>query len=141
MDAKARYSEGVYTRKIEALSNPGLAEKIARGISRAGKHKQEWKSVDLNYVVSRFAPGSEPVYQGEKIIFKSLDGKRAVVADVGGGYLRIQDLSKKTSKRLYLNLDGSDGHNYKDANGKTHGKSHDEYQKTTHFRIKKRGEA
>ncbi|MGN0907587.1 MAG: hypothetical protein ACI4NM_10600 [Bullifex sp.] len=140
MDSKGRYSDGVYTRKIEALSDPGLREKIARGIKRASLHKHEWASVDINDIVQKFAPGSFPEYQDEKLIFKSSDGSVAVVADVGGGYLRIQDLSKVTMKRRYLNLDGTDGHNYVDANGKIHGKSKEEYERTTHFRIKKRGE-
>lgn len=63
-----------------------------------------------------------------------------MIADVGGGYLRIQDLSKKTRNAQYLNLDGTDGHNYVSTDGKIHGKDKSTYNTTTHFRIKKREE-
>lgn len=72
--------------------------------------------------------------------FVNDDKTIAVVCDVGGGYLRIQDLTVQTKKELYLNLDGTNGHNYKDSNGKIHGRNDSEYQKATHFRIKKREE-
>ena len=140
MDIKARYSDGVYTRKIAALNNSELNLAIGRGIARAENYKNNWKSVNINTVVNKFAPGSEPEFKNGKIIFKSKDGKYSVVADVGGGYLRIRDLTKNNSKASYLNLDGSDGHNYVGADGKIHGKSKSEYNRTTHFRIKKREE-
>ncbi len=63
-----------------------------------------------------------------------------MIADVGGGYLRIRDLSIKSKKLHYLNLDGSNGHNYVGQDGKIHGKSKAMYNETTHFRIKKREE-
>lgn len=140
MDAKARYTDGVYTRKIEALENLELNMIIAKGIERAQRYKQNWTAVNINDIVERFASGSEPEYKNGKIIFSSEDGKYSVVADVGGGYLRIWDLSKKTSRPQYLNLDGSDGHNYVGPDGKIHGKSKAMYNETTHFRIKKREE-
>ena len=140
MDVKARYSDGVYTRKIAALNNAELNLAIARGIARAEKYKGNWESVNINNVVDRFAPGSDPEFENGKIVFKSKNGKYAVVTDVGGGYLRIRDMTKNSAKASYLNLDGSDGHNYVGTDGKIHGKSKSEYNKTTHFRIKTREE-
>lgn len=140
MDSKARYSDGVATQKIAGLMNQELNKKIANGIQRALKYKNEWASVDINTVVARFAPNASPEYINGKIVFNNNETRIAVVADIGGGYLRIQDKSKQTGDPQYLNLDGSDGHNYKDNNGKIHGKSKSEYNRTTHFRIKKREE-
>ena len=137
MDAKARYSDGVYTRKIAALNDMELNMIIARGIARAQQYKDSWISVNINTVIDRFAPGAAPEYTNGKIVFTSKDGKYAVIADVGGGYLRIQDLSKKTRNAQYLNLDGTDGHNYVGTDGKIHGKDKSTYNTTTHFRIKK----
>ena len=57
--------------------------------------------MDINDVVSAVAPGAKPIIAGGKIIYYSADGTRAVVADVSG-YLRVQDLTKKTRKRQYL---------------------------------------
>lgn len=139
-DAKERYSDGVATRKIEAMADEKLMKKISDGIRRANEHKNEWESVNINDVVEKFAPGAEPIYQNGKISFINDDNTIAVVCDVGGGYLRIQDLTAKTKKKQYLNLDGTNGHNYKDSNGKIHGRNESEYNKATHFRIKKREE-
>ena len=139
-DAKERYSDGVATRKIEAMADEHLMKKIAEGIHRASKHKHEWESVDINDVVEKFAPGAEPVFKDGKISFTNADRTIAVVCDVGGGYLRVQDLSANTKFPQYLNLDGTNGHNYRDSKGKIHGRNKSEYNKATHFRIKKREE-
>ncbi len=140
MDVKAHYSDGVYTRKIVALNNNKLNLAIARGIDRAKKFKDNWLSVNINHVVDKFAQGSDPEFENGKIVFKSKDEKFAVIADVGGGYLRIQDISNKDKQPLYLNLDGTNGHNYVGEDGKIHGRNRAEYNKATHFRIKKREE-
>ena len=139
-DAKERYSDGVYTRKIETMANQDLTNKIAGGIARANTYKHEWKSVNINDVVDKFAPNSEPEYIDGKIYFYNSNKTIAVVTDVGGGYLRIQDLTLNQKRPLYLNLDGTNGHNYKDSKGKIHGRNNSEYNKATHFRIKKREE-
>ncbi len=140
MDAKVRYHDGVVIRKFEALVDEELNNAIEGGIQRAKQFKENWTSVNINDVIAKFAPGSSLVYENGKIIFYSEDGKYSVVTDVGGGYLRIRDLTKNTKKPQYLNLDGSDGHNYVGTDGKIHGKSKEMYNSTTHFRIKKREE-
>lgn len=139
-DAKERYSDGVATRKIEAMADEGLMKKISDGIQRANAHKHDWESVNINDIVESFAPGAEPIYQNGKITFINESNTVAVVCDVGGGYLRVQDLTAQTKKRQYLNLDGTNGHNYRDSNGKIHGRNDAEYNRATHFRIKKREE-
>ena len=139
-DAKERYSDGVYTKKIEAINDPILTELIDRGIRRAATYGKKWESVDINEIVEKFAPGAEPEYKDGKILFYNAERTIAVVADIGGGYLRIQDCTVNQNHRLYLNLDGTNGHNYKDSAGKTHGRSKSEYNRATHFRIKKREE-
>jgi len=139
-DAKERYSDGVVTRKIEAMADTALMHEISKGIQRANTHKADWESVNINDVVEKFAPNAEPEYKDGKISFVNEDKTIEVVCDVGGGYLRIQDLTANTKYPQYLNLDGTNGHNYKDENGKIHGRNNSEYNKATHFRIKKREE-
>lgn len=139
-DAKERYSDGVYTRKIEALADQDLMDKIAGGIHRAREYGKNWESVNINDVVDKFAPGAEPEFVDGKIYFYNSSRTIAVVTDVGGGYLRIQDLTVNQKRPLYLNLDGTNGHNYRDSNGKIHGRNNSEYNEATHFRIKKREE-
>lgn len=96
-----------------------------------------WDTVDINDVVFVVAPGAKPVVVGSKIIYYSADGTKAVVADVSG-YLRVQDLTKKTRKRQYLEQFGDDAYNVVESNGKKRGRSKSEFQKAIHYMIKKR---
>ena len=97
---------------------------------------KDWEEVDINDVVSVIAPGAKPVIVGGKIIYYSSDGTKAVVADVSG-YLRVQDLTKKTKKRQYLDKFGNDAHNVI-VDGKKRGRSKEDFKKVTHYIIKKR---
>ena len=139
-DVKDRYSQGVSTRKIESKADAELLYEIEKGTQRARMHKHEWQAVNINEIVEKFAPGAEPEFSGCKIYFYNEKRTIAVVADVGGGYLRIQDMTVKTKKGLYLNLDRTNGHNFKDEKGKIHGRNPSEYNRATHYRILTRGE-
>ena len=108
----------------------GLYDILILVVSPAGFYR--------DFILRKFIHKS--VLQNGKISFISDDNTIAVVCDVGGGYFRIQDLTAKTKKKQYLNLDGTNGHNYKDSNGKIHGRNKSEYNRATHFRIKKREE-
>ena len=66
------------------------------------------------------------------------DNQISVVADIGGGYLRLQD--KGVLYNLYLDVHGKDVRNYIDANGKQHGRPKSGREALTHFRIKYRSE-
>lgn len=83
------------------------------------------------------ATGAKPIIEGGKIIYYNADKTLAVVADVSG-YLRVQDLTKKTRKRQYLDQYGKNARNIKTASGKTRGRTKDEFQRATHYMIKKR---
>lgn len=136
MDAKTGYSDGVAVNKRNSEENVELSKKIKSGETRKESYQENWQGADINDVVERFAPGASPVHEKGKIIFHSQDGKYEVVADTGGGYLRILD---KTAKQ-YVGLNGEDLHNYTDEQGKQHGRSKTDFRAVTHFKIKKRGE-
>ncbi len=136
-DAKTDYSDAVADRKNEAIRDSMVADLIQQGYARKQEYGEGGEEVDINEVVSAVAPGAKPVIEGGKIIYYSLDGKFAVVADVSG-YLRIQDLTQKTKRRQYLDKRGKDAHNIVDSDGKKHGRSKSEFQKATHYIIKKR---
>ena len=138
MDYKSGYTNGVDERKRQSEADANLADKIQGGKNRSLEHGGNWQEVDIDDVVKKFAPGSTPEHKGGKIVYTNAEGTVAVVADVGGGYLRIQDLTAKTGKLQYLDLDGKDAHNYTDAKGKQHGRSRAQYNAATHFKIKKR---
>lgn len=139
MDSKHDYSTNVSAMKQIADIDPQLAKELNKGADRAQKYHSNWKSVNINDVVDKFAPESTAYQKGGKIIFENADHTIAVVADAAGGYLRIQDLTVKAKRALYLTLDGKNGHNIT-INGKTRGRTTEEYEIATHFRIKKREE-
>ncbi len=138
MDYKSGFTNGVQERKLQSASDANLADKISGGKARASKYGENWQEVDIDDIVKRFAPGSEPVHKDGKMYYCSDSGSVAVVADIGGGYLRIQDLTATTRSRQYLDLNGNDAHNYTDSNGKQHGRNRSQYNAATHFKIKKR---
>ena len=130
-DAKTDYSDAVSAQKDAATRDSMIADLIQQGYARKAEYGAGWDTVDINDVVSVVAPGAKPVVVGGKIIYYSADGTKAVVADVSG-YLRVQDLTKKTRKRQYLDQFGNDAHNVIDGNGKKRGRSKSEFQKATH---------
>lgn len=136
-DAKTDYSDAVSAQKDAATRDSMIADLIQQGYARKAEYGAGWDTVDINDVVSVVAPGAKPVVVGGKIIYYSADGTKAVVADVSG-YLRVLDLTKKTRKRQYLDQFGNDAHNVIDGNGKKRGRSKSEFQKATHYMIKKR---
>ena len=136
MDAKTGYSNSVAVSKSNSDSDQKLAEKIQGGETRKGTYQSNWQRVDINDVVDKFAPGATPVQNNGKIEFRSQDGKYTVVADTGGGYLRIYDNEAK----MYVGLAGENLHNEQDDCGKWHGRSKSDFRAKTHFKIKKRGE-
>lgn len=136
-DAKTDYTNAVNIQKDAATREYVIADVIQQGYARKAEYGTEWETVDINEVVSVVAPGAKPIIEGGKVIYYSQDGTKAVVADISG-YLRVQDLTKRTRKRQYLDQFGKDAHNTVDENGRKTGRSKSEFQRKTHFMIKKR---
>lgn len=67
---------------------------------------------------------------------------KAKIKGKTGGYCRLEDYQYylQTGKHLYLDIDGNDVKNYKDANGKQHGRKKSDFNKITHFKILHREE-
>lgn len=136
MDAKTGYSTMVTGSKSAAAANEELNKKITAGQGRKTTHGANWTSVNINTIVDRFTPGATPELVNGKVKYVSTDGRYEVVADIGGGYLRIFD------NRIghYVDEYGRDVRNYTDNNGKQHGRSKADQKASTHFRILKREE-
>lgn len=131
------YSKSVEEQKEVAEDNKRLEVQIENGKKRSMNYSNEWQEVDINEIIGRFTPGAKPEKINGKIVFTSLDGTRAIIADVGGGYLRIQDLTSNSKKPRYLDINGNDAYNVNE-NGRIRGRTRAEYNKATHFKIKKR---
>lgn len=136
MDAKTGYSTMVSGSKSAAATNEELNKKITAGHDRKEMHSANWTSVNINTIVDRFTPGATPQLVNGKVKYTSSDGRYEVVADIGGGYLRIFD----NHIGSYVDSYGNDVRNYTDDNGKQHGRSKAEQKALTHFRILKREE-
>lgn len=136
MDSKTEYANAVVKSRLLAKTDAELRHKIDAGKKRSLQYSSNWKSVNINEVVDKFAPNGKIDLVKGKLIFTSNDGRYEVVCDIGGSYLRIWDNTLNT----YVGLNGEDLRNCKDTNGKTYGRNPAEREKLTHFRIKKRSE-
>lgn len=136
MDAKTGYSTTVTGTKEAAQTDDALNKKITAGHIRKEEHSSNWTSVNINTIIDRFAPGATPQVVRGKVKYVSSNGRYEIIADIGGGYLRIYD----NLKRCHVDAYGNDVRNYIDDRGKQHGCSPSEQKALTHFRILKREE-
>lgn len=107
-----------------------------KGKAEADKYKSGWKSVNLNYFVKKFAPGTKGTLSknGRKVLYTNKKEGLQVIVDVKGLYCRLRDLNNHT-RRPYLDINGNNANNYTNKNGKTKGRIKEDYEKVTHFRI------
>ena len=140
MDAKTKYTRLVQDVKNEIAKDKAKFDRIKERNRHQEKYKELWEKVNIDEVVEKFAPNSEPVInESGKIIFRSPGSHVQVVCEATIGSLRIQDLDIKNQKKSYLDLDGNRPLNFVE-NGKIRGRTDKEYELATHFRIKKLNE-
>lgn len=136
MDAKRKYTRLVEKVKNDLDQNAIIEKKIRERNRSQEKYRDLWEKVNLDEIVKKFAPGSEPIInENGKIIFRTPGSNIQVVAEATIGSVRIQDLNI-TKGRGYLDLNGKRMNNITE-NGKMRGLSKKEYELKTHFRIKK----
>lgn len=136
-DAKEEYSKRVKKAKDLAQYDLEIANAINEGYKRKTQYGANWEEVDINDVVSLIAPNSTPILSNGKIIYYNSDKTKSVVADISG-YLRVQDLTKVTKHRRYLDKYGNEVYNIVGSNGKIRGRTKNEFRQATHYIIKKR---
>lgn len=139
-DSKSSYSSGVAAQTALAKLDSSLSKKLARAAERAAKFHANWKAVNLNDFIGRFAPGSHANMEGSKITFQTPGSNLRVICDVRGGYCRLQDTSITPERRSYLDINGHNANNKRLPSGKQTGRTQAEYNEVTHFRILKREE-
>ena len=135
-DSKTIYRTTVWEQKKNSFFNSELAKKITSGMKRSFQYKEHWQSVNINSFVEKFTPNPIISVKLGKLYFTSQDGKMAIIADLGGTYCRLADITNP-AKPFYLDINGKDPRNYTDSNGKQHGRSKENRQEITHFRIQK----
>jgi len=143
-DDKEIYHVMVLKQKGLAQNDDKLAKNIQAGCARKEKFSSNWVKVNLNVVVDKFAHGIQPYVNqaGTKIIWSNPDKQIDLVCDVGGGSLRIQDMSVvgKQKRPRYLDLNGHLVKSIPKENGKQRGLTKAEQEALTHFLIMKREE-
>ena len=80
------------------------------------------------------------VIENGKITYTDEKKTVKIVADAGGGYLRVEDLTVSQKPPHYLGINGEEQSNFVNERGKQQGRSKEDFRKATHFRIKKREE-
>lgn len=127
-DSKTKYSTTVSKVKKISSSSKKLSRKLAGGEARAEKYKNGWQGVNLNELIAKVVPNAIVYESNGKIVFSN-GGMYIVIADVVGGYCRIQNLDD-TSENPYMSLNLTPY----DEPPKV------DKERLTHFRIKKREE-
>ena len=103
------------------------------GKESAEKYCKYWSEYSLKDAVSKFI-GEDAVKtetKNGKIIFSNSNSSFDVVYDKTGKYFRIEDIAKK-DKRRYTDMYANDVSNIT-VNGKTRGRTKEEYESATHF--------
>lgn len=136
MDAKGKYTKLVQNVKENIDRDAALKKRIENRNQHQSKNKELWQKVNLDTLVEKFAPNSVPeINDSGKIIFHTPGSNVQLVAEATIGCVRIERLDI-SGQRRYLDLDGVLRNNIT-INGKTRGRTKEEYELATHFRIMK----
>jgi len=126
-DYKSGYSTASSKTKGIASHNSGLKKAQSKAEARSHAYRENWKKVNLNDVVGKFAPGEKPYLDGNKLSYHKFGSDIKIITDPFGGYLRFYSISKDA----YVTMDGRTRKNFKDKA---------EFYKHSHYYILKREE-
>lgn len=94
--------------KNELAKDKAKFDRIKERNRHQEKYKELWEKVNIDEIVKKFAPDSEPVINDSgKIIFRTPGSHIQVVCKATIGSLRIQDLNIKVEENLILILMGN----------------------------------
>ncbi|MGN1118966.1 MAG: minor capsid protein, partial [Oscillospiraceae bacterium] len=119
---------------VQTLTTGGDSGIIKKrtGADRAAEFSKNWQTLSLSEKVSFYGLDLvSPVTPTGKVIYSSDKSPIRIVYDVNGNYFRIVDTTV-SGKGKNLGADGKSALN-KTVNGKTTGRSRDEFQQVTHF--------
>ncbi len=102
-DYKGGYSSNATKMKKQSETNKSLSKIRNNAERRSHMWRGSWQKVNLNDVVNRFTPGATPYNDGGKFIYSN--DRYRIVADIYGGYLRIEDKTLSGRSR-YITIEG-----------------------------------
>ncbi len=140
-DAKHDYQLKGKIQRFRGRFSQKIKDSLNRGKMESQNFKAKWQTVNINDLVAKFTPGAKgiPSLNGRKVYYYNFKTKIRLVADVRGGYVRIEQYKNK-GKRRFLGINGNDESNFINAKGKKQGRSRSDYEEVTHFRILRRDE-
>lgn len=111
------------------------------GKERADQWGANWREVDLEEFIDRWAKDAEITETPQKIKYQTPGSPYIVVVDKTGDYVRLMDtrLPGKQDHSKYVDADGKNIHNVV-VNGKIKGLSRSDWQAATHFKFRKKEE-
>ncbi len=132
---KPAYSE--LAKKFVQSTDEESKDYLEKAKERKQKFKDNWKEVDIDKLVEKFAPhGDAPHMEGNKIVVNDSESHIQIVADPVG-YVRIMDTSNGVKKQLYLDENGVPVKSYTQRKGESKQEFKDRKMSSSHFTIKK----
>ena len=126
-DYKGGYSTNALMMREKSESSKSLGKIRSNAESRSNTYEKHWDKVNLNDVVNKFTPGVTPYNDKGKLIYSN--GHYRIIADVYGGYLRIEDLTLP-GRQKYVTITGKSFYDIPKSSR----------EKQTHYYILKRKE-
>ncbi len=112
--------------------NGGTMVSKRNGATRAAMYSHNWQTVSLSEKVNHYGLDIISAVDSKgKITYSSDKSTIKIIYDVNGNYFRIMDTAVY-GRGAYLDADGKSALN-KTIDGKTIGRSRDEFQRVTHF--------
>ena len=132
---KPAYSE--LAKQFVKSTEEEVKEYLERAKERKFKFWNNWKEVDIDEFVEKFAPhGDAPHVDGRKIVINDEVSHTQIVMD-SLGYVRVMDTSRGLGKMDYLDMNGIPTRTYTQRKGETDQQFRDRKMISSHFRIKK----
>ncbi len=125
LGGKGSYCRSILIIQVQSQKNEKIKRKLSASKRRYLKHKKDMRLVDLDEVIKKYAPNAVPFFDGYKIKYSQNESPYIIVADPSG-YLRVMDCRTETFVDVYT--------------GETLREDVPDYNKRTHFRIKRREE-
>jgi len=103
-----------------------------RGTKRADAFASQWPTASLSDGLKIFVPNYAVTSTDQKLLYTDSKTGYEVIYDKEGDYFRIRD-TKLPGRRVFVDFSGQAPNN-KVENGKTTGRTQDEYNQITHFK-------
>lgn len=103
MGIKMHYSEEVNKKRVQTLADANALHDWNEGRKELNKYRDKWETVNIEDVVDPTVDLNAVKITARKVIYPSVFPGLIVIADFGGGYLRIYNPITK----IYYDTEGN----------------------------------